>query len=204
MRRWGLQRIALVASLMVPAALPGHAQDVSRTDHVLPLQATVLDLLPTVEDMTREGVELSAEAQEVLQRSGDIEVRSSGDEFILSVASDVLFAFDSDNLSQQARRSLTDVAEVIIRAAEGQVLVVGHTDSKGSDDYNVDLSRRRAEAVAAFLMEHGVAADRVGVEGRGEGEPVAKNEIDGVDNPAGRAQNRRVEFVVPTSMLSEQ
>ena len=74
---------------------------------------------------------------------------------------------------------------------------MGHTDSKGSSDYNQRLSEDRAAAVARFLTDDGVPKDRLKSEGRGETEPVAANEVDGRDNEQGRVRNRRVEFILP-------
>ena len=202
-----LHRIPLPALILIAGlftATPGLAQNVGTQARILDLNPTVLDLLATVSDMHGESRDISAKAMETLQRSGDISWRQSGDNFILSVASDVLFDFDSTTLSARAQRSLTDMAELIARAPEGQILVVGHTDSKGSDRYNLDLSRRRAEAVAVFLQNRGVVSARLRTEGRGKTEPVADNEIGGADNPEGRAKNRRVEFVVPKSMLQDE
>jgi len=71
------------------------------------------------------------------------------------------------------------------------VRVVGHTDDGGTAAYNHDLSYRRARAVAAALIERGVAEDRIEYEGRGATEPLAPN-----DSPEGRAMNRRVELFV--------
>ncbi len=202
-----LRRISLFPALILGAGLaavtPGHAQNRSTQARILDLSPTVLDLSATVSDMSGEGRAISAKARETLQRSGDISWRQSGSNFILSVASDVLFDFDSTALSTRARRSLTDMAELITRAPKGKVLVVGHTDSKGGNAYNLDLSKRRAKAVAAFLQGQGVAAARLRTEGRGKTQPVAENEIGGADNPEGRAKNRRVEFVVPKSMLQD-
>lgn len=107
----------------------------------------------------------------------------------VDVAADVLFATDSAELSSEAVARVQEVAaDVSGRAAPGTVTVVGHTDDQAPDDYNLDLSRRRAQAVADVL---GPALDRddveVAVDGRGEAEPVADN-----GSEAGRALNRRV------------
>lgn len=74
------------------------------------------------------------------------------------------------------------------------VRVEGHTDSKGSDEYNLSLSDRRSAAVMEYLVGHGVPRNKLSSAGKGEREPIAPNEINGKDNPAGRAENRRVEF----------
>jgi len=69
--------------------------------------------------------------------------------------------------------------------------IVGHTDSFGEDGYNLDLSRRRSKSVVNFLLENNITANRLRYHGEGEREPMATNDTD-----EGRAQNRRVEFVV--------
>jgi outer membrane protein OmpA-like peptidoglycan-associated protein len=111
----------------------------------------------------------------------------------------VLFAFDSDALSPQARREIERMAFVLNhpRAAARRIMLEGHTDAIGTEAYNLDLSRRRAEGVAQELMARGVQRDRLTAEGFGKQRPVAPNTLaDGKDNPAGRALNRRVEAVV--------
>lgn len=75
--------------------------------------------------------------------------------------------------------------------------IVGHTDSRGEDDYNRKLSEDRAESVLDALVDAGVKQDRLTAEGKGSTEPVAKNKnSDGSDNPEGRQKNRRVEVTV--------
>lgn len=204
----------VLSSALLFSGLPGFAQNTDQmtildltptvrdlSASVLDIKGTSTDLSATAQDLSGVTQDLSAEVKETLGRSGDIKVRKSGDDFILSVASDVLFGFDRADLSPDAQRSLTDVAAIIAPAPEGQVLVVGHTDAKGPPDYNLALSQRRAQSVAAFLETQGVKSERLRIEGRGASEPVAPNEINGKDNPNGRAENRRVEFVVPKSML---
>jgi outer membrane protein OmpA-like peptidoglycan-associated protein len=113
----------------------------------------------------------------------------------------VLFAFDSADLSARARLEIERMATVLNhpRAIERRVMVEGHADAIGTEAYNLALSRRRAEAVAQELVARGVRRDRLSVEGYGKERPVAPNTlVDGRDNPAGRALNRRVEAVVPS------
>ena len=117
--------------------------------------------------------------------------RESGvaEEVTIDIAADVLFAFNSADLTAGARQRVTEVAtEVAGRAAPGVVTVVGHTDSEGGDTYNDDLSRRRAQAVADVLRPVlAPAGITLAVEGRGEREPVAEN-----GSAEGRQLNRRV------------
>ena len=110
---------------------------------------------------------------------------------VLSDLGNVLFAFDSAELTGDARRLLADVSTRLTSASLVAVKVVGHTDSVGSDTYNQALSERRARSVADFLIAQGVSAGKLSTEGRGESQPVADNASE-----AGRAENRRVELYV--------
>ncbi len=81
--------------------------------------------------------------------------------------------------------------------AKGPVTIIGHTDSKGKEAYNQELSLRRAESTKAWLLDKGGAKATYQVEGKGESQPVADNtKPDGSDNPEGRAKNRRVDIIV--------
>jgi outer membrane protein OmpA-like peptidoglycan-associated protein len=110
---------------------------------------------------------------------------------VLSDQGKVLFAFDSAELTSDAKSQLNEVATRLSDAATVSVKVVGHTDSVGSDTYNQGLSERRARSAADYLISQGVSAGKVTTEGLGESQPVADNGTD-----AGRAQNRRVEIHV--------
>jgi OmpA-OmpF porin, OOP family len=116
---------------------------------------------------------------------------TQGAENVLSLDTDILFAFDSADLPPSAGPAIAALLQNVPSAAA--VTILGHTDSRGDDAYNLGLSQRRAEAVAGA-----VAAARpdlsLTTEGRGEAEPVAPNENAGKDNPDGRAANRRVEI----------
>ena len=110
----------------------------------------------------------------------------------VSVEADVLFGFDSSRIKPEAAARLFDVLAEIERRGRPDVLIEGHTDSVGSDEYNEGLSVRRAEAVRQWFREHlapGAASFRV--EGKGEEENIASN-----STAAGRARNRRVEIVI--------
>ncbi len=127
------------------------------------------------------------------------QVQETAHHIVVDLAADVLFAFDSADLSAQAPEQLRRTVEQIRRGGPGDIQVVGHTDSHGDDAYNDDLSRRRAQAVVAWLSgEGGVPAARLKAEGRGEREPVAPNAgTEGDDYPEGRAMNRRVQIIIP-------
>ncbi len=116
------------------------------------------------------------------------------------IGADTLFEFDQATLTARAEETLSVLGPMIQNAGAHPVLIEGHTDSKGTDDYNQQLSERRAERVRNWLLEHRSVEKRaVSTVGYGEKKPVAPNEKpDGKDNPPGRALNRRVEIVVNT------
>ena len=99
------------------------------------------------------------------------------------------FDFDKSVVKPQYFEMLNNLKD-FIEQNNYELTIEGHTDSVGSNQYNIELSRRRAEAVKAKLIEFGLPEDRiVGIEAKGEDYPVATNET-----PEGRLQNRRVEF----------
>jgi outer membrane protein OmpA-like peptidoglycan-associated protein len=119
-----------------------------------------------------------------------LETRETARGLVINV-SDVLFDFDSANLKPGAREKVARIAGILQSHPDLKILVEGHTDSVGSDEYNLRLSERRADSVRAGLVQQGVNRDVVGTAGFGESKPVASN-----GTAAGRQQNRRVEVVV--------
>lgn len=108
---------------------------------------------------------------------------------------DVTFAVNSTTITPAFQQTLTQVAGSMTQYPSSLVDVMGHTDSTGSDSYNLDLSRRRAEAVADYLVMRGVARARIATIGYGEQYPIADNTTE-----AGRSRNRRVEIrITPIS-----
>lgn len=101
----------------------------------------------------------------------------------------VLFAFDSAELTQGAQQRLQGLLPKLNDPSVTSVKVIGFTDSVGSDSYNQRLSERRASGVAEYLISQGLAPNKVTSQGRGESEPVADNDTD-----EGRSRNRRVEL----------
>ncbi len=101
----------------------------------------------------------------------------------------VKFETNSDRLTASSAGDLDKAAQTLTENPGVHVIVAGHTDSMGNDQYNLDLSQKRAEMVKMYLVGKGVEAERLIARGFGETEPVASN-----DTPRGRAQNRRVEL----------
>ena len=103
---------------------------------------------------------------------------------------DVLFDTGQATLKPGAMESISRLSTYLTQNPNTKVLIEGHTDSVGSDDYNIGLSERRARAVATELESRGVPDSQIQTLGRGKDMPVASN-----STPAGRQQNRRVEIV---------
>jgi OOP family OmpA-OmpF porin len=108
----------------------------------------------------------------------------------------VNFDYDKSNIKSEFAPILDEAAQTLKDNPDVNVMISGHTDSIGSDEYNQRLSERRAQAVKQYLVSQGIAASRLSTEGRGEREPIAPNTKDGRDNPEGRAMNRRAELKV--------
>ncbi|MFJ4167548.1 OmpA family protein [Microbacterium sp. NPDC089698] len=108
----------------------------------------------------------------------------------------VLFDFDRSDIRADAAKTIASVADVLVAKNVRNAEISGHTDAIGDDAYNQDLSERRAQSVVTALQKAGAKTTMEAV-GYGETRPVAANEIDGQDDPAGRQLNRRVEIFIP-------
>ena len=139
------------------------------------------------------GANLDRQAADLRASVGDDRVRimNAGDRLIVTMPQDLLFATDSATLRPDLRSDLRAVADNLLAYPNSTIQVIGHTDSDGDAGYNLDLSDRRANAVATELQRGGVPFSRIQTIGRGENQPIASNLT-----PEGRAQNRRVEIVI--------
>jgi outer membrane protein OmpA-like peptidoglycan-associated protein len=142
-------------------------------------------------EQERKNAELKAAAATLeLSRLANVKQDERG--LVITLSGSVLFASSKAELLPAARRRLGEVADALNGSDRtAQIVVEGHTDSKGSDTYNLELSARRAEAVRSYLVSRGIDAGRIRAEGLGLTRPVADN-----TSAEGRANNRRVEIVV--------
>jgi|SRR5690606_9680943 outer membrane protein OmpA-like peptidoglycan-associated protein len=135
------------------------------------------------------------ELDEATEGTGVDVTKTPDGESILVNLPDVTFAVDSTTISPSFRAALDEVAASLQKYPNSLVDVMGHTDSTGSESYNLDLSRRRAESVKGYLVMRGVSAARIATIGYGEQYPRADNATE-----EGRALNRRVEIrITPIS-----
>ena len=140
------------------------------------------------------GQQMDKQAKELENELPDADVERVGEGIIVTFDSGILFDFDSSNLRPEARQNLQELAQSLQQYDNTDLMIVGHTDAVGSDDYNYRLSERRANAAAQYLANLGVDWSRMTTLGKGETEPVASNDTD-----YGRQQNRRVEIALYAS-----
>jgi outer membrane protein OmpA-like peptidoglycan-associated protein len=120
-----------------------------------------------------------------------VSVSRVGDSIVLNMPSNITFDSDKSELKPQFYTTLNSVSAVFKEYKQTLIDVVGHTDSSGTPEYNYDLSRRRAAAVAQYLASQQLDPNRFSVEGHGEKDPIASNAT-----KSGKAQNRRVEITI--------
>lgn len=130
------------------------------------------------------------EAERMAGEMREMEAQQTERGLVLTL-SDVLFDTDSAQLKQGANLTINRLEEFLRNNPERKLLIEGHTDARGPEEYNRDLAQRRANALAEALVQRGIPSDRLRPVGLGEAFPVASNE-----SPGGLQQNRRVEVVV--------
>ena len=131
-----------------------------------------------------------AELREELQGTG-VQVIRDGDQIQLIMPSNITFNTAEYDIKSSFYPSLNSVAKVLYKYKDTNLDVIGHTDSVGKDDYNRELSYKRAYSVADYLSAQGIPGNRLSPLGLGESQPIADNNTE-----FGRSQNRRVELYI--------
>ena len=151
---------------------------------------------PVSSTLSAQGNNLSTQGSSLSAQGSSLSGTETGFNIQINLSSDVLFDFDKAELKPEADAELQKAADVIRQKGKGLILIIGYTDSKGSDAYNQRLSLARAQAVKNWFEAKGLNQNYQ-VKGQGATNPVAPNtHPDGSDNPEGRAKNRRVEIIV--------
>ena len=180
----------------IPPGAKGEVRELKAT--VLALKATVLELKATVLEIRGIAAGLAARVDPLQAALKELGARVAGKEIKIDLAADVLFDFDKFDLRPAARPALEKVADVMMAHPRATAAIEGHTDGKGSEQYNQRLSQQRAESVRRWLAANGVTT-RMSARGLGKTKPVAPNTMpNGADDPDGRQKNRRVEITVRT------
>jgi len=138
------------------------------------------------------GNKMDKQAKEIGEALPGAEVERVGEGIKVTFnESTVNFEFDSAELTAKAKNNLDKLIPVFIENPDTDINIYGHTDSKGSSEYNQKLSERRANSVVNYLVRNGVSKNRLSSIGLGKDDPIATNET-----AEGRAKNRRVEFAI--------
>jgi OmpA-OmpF porin, OOP family len=153
-------------------------------------QAVLTDARAREADRNAQQARTAEERAKALERElADLKGKKT-DRGVVVTLGDVLFDTGKATLKPGAYSTIERLASVLKEDSSRKVMIEGHTDSVGTDEYNQSLSERRAQSVQAALFERGVEASQISTVGKGETTPVASN-----DTAAGRQQNRRVELV---------
>ena len=145
------------------------------------------------------GRQMDKQAEEIERTVPGAEVERVGEGIVVNFNEKVLFGFNQSSLNSNSYAALDKLVTVLNKYNETDLKVYGHTDSKGTEDYNQTLSEKRAAAVANYLASRGITRTRVLTYGYGESAPKCTN-----DTEEGRACNRRVEFAITANSQMQQ
>lgn len=137
------------------------------------------------------GRHMDKQAEEMRRDLEGAKVERVGEGIKITFDSGILFDSNKSELRSQAKENIDKLAVILLKYPDTNILVAGHTDASGSDEYNQKLSESRANTVANYAKGRGVEGARFTVVGYGESDPVASN-----DTPQGMQQNRRVEIAI--------
>lgn len=137
------------------------------------------------------GKRMDKQAAEIQQAIPNAEVIREGEGIIVKFDNGILFDFDKFDLKEVAKTNIQSLATSLNQYPGTDIKVIGHTDSRGTEQYNMTLSQKRAAAVKAYAVAQGVPSSRLITIGKGFAEPIADNATE-----EGRAANRRVEIVI--------
>jgi len=134
---------------------------------------------------------MDKQAEEMKQDLEQAEVERVGEGIRITFDSGILFDIDKSELRPISKTNLGNLAKILNKYSDSNILVEGHTDNTGSDDHNMALSKERAQAVSFYLATLDVKSGRISTAGYGQSQPIATN-----DTPEGLQLNRRVEIAV--------
>ncbi len=137
------------------------------------------------------GRQMDKQAEELEAELEGAEVERVGEGIQITFDSAILFEVNSYTLSNASKDNLNNLAQSLSEYPNTELIIAGHTDSSGPEDYNQSLSEKRADSAAMLLAREGVSTDRISIVGHGESEPKTSN-----DSAFGRQQNRRVEVAI--------
>ncbi len=137
------------------------------------------------------GRKMDKQAEEIKKQVPEAKVERVGEGIVVEFNSKILFAFDKSDLSTTSQSNLNDLVSILNKYPDTDIEIQGHTDNVGTVEYNQGLSERRAGAVSSYIKAKGIPGSRISLKGYGASAPKYPN-----DTEEGRAQNRRVDFLI--------
>jgi len=134
---------------------------------------------------------MDKQAEEMRRDIAGAKIERVGEGIKITFDSGLMFDVNKATLREESRANLAELATILNKYDDTNILLEGHTDATGSDEYNLELSRKRADSVSNYLATRGVFSNRFTIMGYGESQPIADNETE-----MGRQQNRRVEVAI--------
>jgi len=134
---------------------------------------------------------MDKQAEEMRRDIAGAKIERVGEGIKITFDSGLMFDVNKATLRSESKENLAKLSTILNKYEDTNILLEGHTDATGSDEYNLDLSRKRAESVSNYLATRGVFPNRFTIMGYGESQPIADNESE-----VGRQQNRRVEVAI--------
>jgi len=186
----GREQVAKVAEKKAELAKE-EAELAEEAEELAEKQAALAEKKATLaKDEAKVTKKTAEQAAAIEQKLAELDAKETERGLVLTLG-DVLFESDRVDLKPKAMENLYPMVTFFREDQNRHILIEGHTDSVGSESYNLDLSQQRATAVRNFLVRNGISPERITTRGYGKAYPVASN-----DAEAGRQQNRRVEVVV--------
>ncbi|UFH56492.1 OmpA family protein [Spirosoma sp. KNUC1025] len=145
------------------------------------------------------GRRMDKQAEEMKRQMPNAQVERVGEGIKITFGSDILFDTDSYALKSATKQQLIEFAKTLNKYEDTEIRIEGHADATGPEDYNLKLSKQRADAVGSYLEAQGVKTSRVDEKGYGEAQPVADNTTE-----TGRQKNRRVDIAVFANKKMQQ
>jgi outer membrane protein OmpA-like peptidoglycan-associated protein len=137
------------------------------------------------------GNHMDKQAEEMEKDIENAKIERVGEGIKITFDSGILFATNSSLLQPEAKANINKLSVILKKYPDTNILVAGHTDSDGTEQYNQTLSEKRAKSVSDYAILQGISSSRLSVMGLGESEPVISNDTD-----YGKSQNRRVEIAI--------
>lgn len=185
-----MKKSLILLSVLVVLALTGC------TSAEKPMKEMVIT--ETENQFVMEDIDVSKKTLEelIVFNEEGVTIRKEGNNLVLSMPELVLFDFNKYEVKNKVKGSLNTLAKALEENPDIRIKIDGYTDFIGSEGYNLDLSVKRANSIKNYLVNRGVNSSNISIEGYGKQNPIANNAT-----AAGRAKNRRVEFIISRDSL---